>query len=185
MSEKLRDHESYEVEHEETHEHHDSHVERQESHKTPEKELNAAEIRGKLEKIQEDEDAEEQSSHVEPVKAERQKVIPTLAEQKVALNKYLTDIRAHMKSTSRAYSKFIHIPRVDAVSEVAGRTVIRPTAILFAGIFMFIGSAVYLYATYSTDARYNFFVALFLLVGGFVVGLIIELFYKLFFKRDF
>ena len=112
-------------------------------------------------------------------------VLPPNKELKtLALKNYLSEIRSHLGGTSKSFSKFVHQPKVNAISEFSGKTIVRPTAILFGGIFMFAGSAFYLYVTYRTDAQYNFFVALFLFIGGFIAGLIIELIYKLFFSRN-
>lgn len=105
--------------------------------------------------------------------------------KRMALINYLSDIRSNLNGIDKIFSKFIHQPKINAISEFSGKTIVRPSAILFAGFFMFLGSVLYLYVTYHTDARYNFLVALFLFVGGFIAGLIVELFYKLFFKKDF
>jgi hypothetical protein len=105
--------------------------------------------------------------------------------QLMALNNYLSNIRLNLSLPSKMLSKFIHKDKVNTISEVTGKTVFRPTAILFAGFFMFVGSAIYLYATYNTDARYNFFIALFLFFGGFAAGIVVELFYKIILRKDF
>ena len=129
--------------------------------------------------------AEELLDKLEPAK-EPTKVHPPNKELKaMALNNYLSDIRRHLSGTSKSFSKFIHGSTVNSVSEITGKTIVRPTAILFGGIFMFVGSTAYLLATYDTNAKYNFFVAIFLFFGGFMAGIIVELFYNLFFKKDF
>jgi len=117
---------------------------------------------------------------------EEHAVLPANNElKKIALTNYLSEIRSNLGGSAKQFSKFIHQPKINTISEFSGKTIVRPSAVLFGGLFMFIGSAVYLYATYHTNAKYNFFVAIFLFFGGFVAGLIIELFYKLILKRDF
>jgi hypothetical protein len=155
------------------------------------------EVRTEKEKQEQIAEIENEVNEQEPVKsneilsklnvAEEEKPVPPASSElkKVALSNYLKEIRTSLSGPARQFSKFIHKPTINSVSEAAGKTIVRPSAILFGGIFMFIGSAVYLYATYKTNARYNFLVALFLFFGGFIAGLIIELFYKLFFRRDF
>lgn len=199
MSEKHREKIIYPVEHEQNHEsshetesqhkHHETHHAKHESHtETPEQDRmrleSAKEAVGKEKLAESDEllDQMERQAKTEPTGIHHP---PNKALKKHALNNYLSEIRSGLSGGGRAFSKFIHQPSVNAISEFSGKTIVRPTAILFAGIFMFAGSAFYLYATYHTDAQYNFFVALFLFFGGFVAGLIIELIYKLFIKRDF
>jgi hypothetical protein len=86
----------------------------------------------------------------------------------------MTSLQHRMKPAARSFSKFIHTPTVESVSEVAGKTVLRPsvtlgattTAVLVAGFLYFF------------DRHYGFVLRgseiwLTLLLGA-VVGLIIE-----------
>jgi hypothetical protein len=165
----------------------ESHHEDSEHHR--EKRNEHAELK-EIEQIKEDVERQRPAEsaklldELKPVEQEK-KVFPANKELKrAALNNYLSDIRSHLRGSSKAFSKFIHKPSIDTISEVAGKTIVRPTAILFGGLFMFVGSALYLYATYHTNARYNFVVALFLFFGGFMAGIVVELFYNLFFKKE-
>jgi len=55
----------------------------------------------------------------------------------------LQSVRKDLKPTERVMSKVIHNPAVDAVSEVAGKTIARPSGFLAGAIFAFIGSSVF------------------------------------------
>jgi len=182
MSEFVKHHEKHEESNGESYEHvvhnHEHH------HKTPEKHHKSTEqLKDEVEQLNPTKSSEILDKLDAPVQAV--KLHPPNNELKrIELNHFLTDIRHNLSTTSKSFSKFIHRPFVDGVSEFTGKTIVRPTAILFAGIFMFVGSSVYLYATYHTNARYNIFVAFFLFFGGFVAGIIVELFYNLFFKNN-
>lgn len=185
MSEKLKNHEHHEANHEKYESVNELKNEKYEHHKaTPEKPHESIEaIKEKVEKQHPSKSAE-LLDKLEP-KDEAKPVHPPNKELKrIALTNYLSEIRSNLSGTSKSFSKFIHKPSVDAISEFSGKTIVRPTAILFGGMFMFLGSALYLYATYHTNAKYNFFVAIFLFIGGFIAGIIIELFYNLFFKHN-
>lgn len=93
-----------------------------------------------------------------------------------AFKRNLQRARKQMSTTSRGFSKVIHQPVVDAVSNVAEKTIARPTGILTGAIVALIGSSYLLYTAKHYGFQYNYFVVIILLVGGYLAGLIIELF---------
>jgi len=106
-------------------------------------------------------------------------------EKNVTLNTNLSIIRSRLNKRQKSFSNFVHKPVIDSLSEVTAKTVIRPSAILMGGLFTLVGSSVYLYLNKQTGFKYNFFVAIILFLGGFIVGLILELMYRvLFFKTN-
>lgn len=187
VSETLNHHEKSPEDSHEKFEHIDETLVEKHEHlaKTPEKQHESIQaIEQKVERQHPTKSAE-LLDRLEPDEDEKPIHPPNKELKTIALSNYLSDIRSHLSSGSKTLSKFIHKPTINAISEVSGKTIVRPTAILFGGLFMFIGSALYLYATYHTNARYNFLVALFLFFGGFMAGIVIELFYNLFFKKSF
>lgn len=104
------------------------------------------------------------------------------AEVRQAMRTYLGQVRHHMNGIDKAFSEFIHNPGVDAMSELTGKTLIRPSGILLGGLATLAGSAWYLYATNHTGYHYNFVFAFLLFVGGFILGIFVEMLYKLFTK---
>ena len=84
-------------------------------------------------------------------------------------------VRSHLKPTARAFSKLIHQPTVDAVSEVGAKTIARPSGILGGGFVALIGSCFVLFMARRYGFRYNFFVYIGFLLIGFVLGLAIDL----------
>lgn len=96
-----------------------------------------------------------------------------------ALSQNLKKVQKHLPGYQRQFSKFIHKPVVEKLSEGAGATVARPSGLLFAGIFSFIASLVVLSICRYFGYEYNYLVGLASLGGGFVVGLGLEAISKL------
>jgi len=94
--------------------------------------------------------------------------------KKVILNNNLSVIRSRLNKREKRFSKIIHQPTINNVSEVTSRTLLRPSAILCASLFTLLGSIYYLYITKQTGYKYNFTTALALFGGGFLLGLMLE-----------
>jgi len=95
--------------------------------------------------------------------------------KKLTLQREIQAIRRKLPATQRALSRVVHLPAVRALSEVTGKTASRPSGLLGGGLVAFLGSAVYLYMTKHVGFTYNYFVFLLLFVGGFGLGLALEL----------
>ena len=95
--------------------------------------------------------------------------------KEISYQRSLTNVRRHLSAPSRAFSKVIHQPAVDKVSEVAGATIARPSGIIGGGICAVLGSSMLLYITKKYGYEYNYLIFILLFVGGFAAGMIIEL----------
>ncbi|HWB39231.1 MAG TPA: hypothetical protein VG604_03235 [Candidatus Saccharimonadales bacterium] len=95
--------------------------------------------------------------------------------KKRALNRELQAIRRKLPRGERALSRIVHQPAIRVVSEAAGKTVSRPSGMLGGGLLAFIGSLVYYYLTHYIGFAYNYTVFLVLFVGGFVIGVVLEM----------
>lgn len=87
----------------------------------------------------------------------------------------LSSIRNRLRGPEKSFSKVIHQPIVERTSEILENTIARPSGLLFGGFFSFIGSlASYLLARrLGGELRFSVFAVFF--VGGFFIGLIVEL----------
>jgi hypothetical protein len=92
----------------------------------------------------------------------------------LAYARTLKRVRQNFNRPTRAFSKVIHQPVVDAVSEGVAKTVGRPSGILGGGLLALVGTTVYYYITKHYGYDYNFFVFLALLASGFVAAWCIE-----------
>jgi hypothetical protein len=108
---------------------------------------------------------------------------PSDQAKNVKLSTNLSIIRSNLNKTSKTFSNLVHRPVINSLSEISAKTIVRPSAILCGGLFTLIGSGYYLYLEKQTGYKYNFFVAIILFAGGFIIGLIIEAIYKLLFAR--
>lgn len=94
--------------------------------------------------------------------------------QKQTLQRELKSIQRKESAPARALSKLIHQPVVSKTSEVAGKTISRPSGLLGGGIFAFLGTSTYLYLAYHIGFTYQPTVYLVLLVVGFALGILAE-----------
>lgn len=99
--------------------------------------------------------------------------------KKQTLQRELQSIQRKESAPVRVLSKLIHQPAVRAVSEVAGKSVSRPSGLLGGGIAAFLGTSIYLYLAYHIGFSYEPGVFVFLLVVGFVAGVTVEMLARL------
>lgn len=93
---------------------------------------------------------------------------------KITFNKEIGHIRRKLGSLDKVGSKIIHQPLIRSVSEVSSKTITRPSGLLGGGIVAFLGTGTYLYYTKHIGLKYNYTIFLLLLVGGFIIGLLLE-----------
>lgn len=99
--------------------------------------------------------------------------------QKQSLKRELKTIQRKESAPTRALSKVVHQPAVQAVSETASKTVSRASGLLGGGVLALLGSSAYLYLAYHIGFQYQPTVFLILLVVGFGLGLGIEFLVRL------
>lgn len=95
--------------------------------------------------------------------------------KKASYKKTLHHVQRQLPKRERALSKVIHQPVVEKVSELSAKTIARPSGLLAGGVCAFVGSSLVFYMAKHYGFRYNFFVFIVLMVGGFGLGLLLEL----------
>ena len=95
----------------------------------------------------------------------------------------LRKTRQQLSKPQKAFSKIIHQSQVDAISNVTGKTLGRPMGLFYGGLFALIGSALYLLLSYRYHFAYKYIAFSLFFIGGFIIGLLIELLGK-FLKRS-
>lgn len=123
-----------------------------------EAEANNTERGAEKETTQLEQEAREQA--VEKPSAEAEKAPDTSRERRAegpvskskrnqAYKEVMSETRAHLSPAGRSFSKVIHNPAVEKTSEVVGKTIARPNAILAGSVSAFILSlGIYLIARY-------------------------------------
>lgn len=83
----------------------------------------------------------------------------------------LAHVQNRLKPAEKGFSKVIHQPLVQRVSETSAKTITRPSGMLGGGLVAFVGSLGYLWLTrhYGLDYNYVFFLIFF--ATGFLLGL--------------
>lgn len=91
------------------------------------------------------------------------------------LDHTFTQVRKHLSAPNRAFSKVIHQPAIESISNATGKTIARPSGVLGGAIMAFIGSSAFLWAAKHYGFSYNYLLFVIFFVGGFVVGMALEL----------
>ncbi len=123
----------------------------------------------------------EMSSPIETVSQSSKNINKDL--KNAGLQKELSHIRRELGKTDRLASKIVHNKTVSVISNGLSNTVVRPSGMLGGAIISLIGTSIYYLFTKSVGVKYNYFIYILLFVGGFVLGIIIELIIRLF-KKD-
>ncbi|MEM6998039.1 MAG: hypothetical protein AAF413_03970 [Patescibacteria group bacterium] len=86
----------------------------------------------------------------------------------------MASTRRQLGPVDRVFSKVIHNPIVDQVSDGLGKTVFRPSGVIGAGLVSFIGMSIVLYYARTTGFRVSPGLFVVLIGAGFLVGWITE-----------
>ena len=108
----------------------------------------------------------------------QQKAPVTKKDKEHVFDTVMHHVHQNMSKPEQVFSSFIHKPAVEKVSEVAGKTVARPSGIAGAAIAAFIGLlSVYSVAKFAGFELSGSEMPL-LLLAGFLLGLIVEWVFK-------
>ncbi len=92
-----------------------------------------------------------------------------------AYRRVIKKTQSQLSTPEKTLSKVIHNPVVEKTSDIAAKTVARPTGILFGGIGAFIGTLVLLYISKRSGFTYNYLVFVLIFVSCYAAGSIVEL----------
>lgn len=98
--------------------------------------------------------------------------------KKDAYKQVIKKTQSKLSKPEKNFSKVIHSPTVEKISDIGAKTVARPSGILFGGAIAFIGSLILFLISKRSGFTYNYLFFVLVFVGGYLVGLIIELLYK-------
>lgn len=90
------------------------------------------------------------------------------------LHQEIKHIQKQLPPLQKSFSKVVHNPVIDTLSEVSSKTLGRPSGLLSGGAASLIVSSLALFISRYYGYRYNFLVGLLAFVGGFFLGLLIE-----------
>lgn len=104
------------------------------------------------------------------------------ATKQIKQNSYkhtLKQTQKHMSKPERAFSRAIHHPIVEKVSDIGAQTIARPSGLISGGLFAFICSLVVLLISKRSGFTYNYLFFITVFVGGYFCGLLVELGFKI------
>lgn len=102
----------------------------------------------------------------------------TKKDKKVAFDTIMHDVRTNMSKPEQTFSKLIHQPVVEKTSEIAGKTIARPSGIAGAALAACIGLlSIYSVARFAGFQLSGSEMPL-LLALGFIAGMLAEFIYK-------
>lgn len=87
----------------------------------------------------------------------------------------LTKIQHKLPKPARTFSKLVHNPALEKISNVSAQTIARPSGLLGGSIVAFLGSTTLLYLSKYYGYRYNYTVFFVCFIGGFLIGAMLEL----------
>ena len=119
---------------------------------------------------------EQPAATPEKAQPERRRGIISRKEKAASYTAAMRDIQTHMSPSERAFSKVIHHPTVERVSDAVGATVARPNAILAGAITAFLVSL----GTLLIAKHYGYRLSGFEAIGAFAAGWLLGILYDFF-----
>lgn len=91
----------------------------------------------------------------------------------------LKEVQSNLPRSDRMFSKVIHTKAVTVASDAAAQTIARPTSMFWGGLFACLATASLYFTAKYIGFQYNYLISFISFVGGYFVGLIIELVLRL------
>lgn len=101
----------------------------------------------------------------------------------MSYDRAMTRVRKHLSAPSRAFSKVLHSPLVDKPSELASKTIARPSGMLGGGLVAMVGTLLLFWIVNRYGYEYNYLLIGVFFVSGMTLGLLAEGALKLLRKR--
>lgn len=109
-----------------------------------------------------------------PAEKSRERLVRTKKTLDASFDREMKSIRSEMPATSRAFSKVIHNKTVERLSEVTGKTVARPNAILAGSTFALIFTAVLYFWAKEAGYALSGFETIAAFIIGWLCGIIFD-----------
>lgn len=104
--------------------------------------------------------------------------------KKTTYKKTLKKTQKKLSPPERTLSKVIHNPAVEKTSEIASKTVARPSGILAGGIGAFIGTLIVFYISKRVGFTYNYTLFIIIFVACYFFGILMEFLLQLFTRKS-
>jgi hypothetical protein len=94
----------------------------------------------------------------------------------------LKQVQKHLSPTEVWFSKFIHQPKIESISEIGAKIIARPTAIISGGLFALITSIIIIAVARHIGFTITPIIFIVLFAGGYILGVVLELFFSMFIR---
>jgi len=164
-------------------ERHQLHIEQQPQHERhheahEQEQHHAAEHRPSIEELTARVEAQAVSGKEQaPYQAHEQSHHPVLVNKQIkdaAYHRSLLRVQKRLSAPSRSFSRIVHSKALDKPSELASKTIARPSSMLGGALFAMIGTLGLYWLTNKYGYEYNYLLAILLFILGAVLGVIIE-----------
>ena len=103
--------------------------------------------------------------------------------KKDAYKRTLKKIQIKLSKPEQKFSKVIHKPVIEKVSEISSKTIARPNGIVVGSFMALVTSIFVLYWSRKNGFSYNYLLFIIVFVGGYIIGTASELLIKIFKKH--
>lgn len=100
-----------------------------------------------------------------------------------ALHQNLKMIQRSLSGPEKIFSKIIHNPTIDLISEAGSKTIARPSGLLFGGSFALFTNIAVIIISRHFGYEYNYLIGIASFGVGFIAGLLAELLYRQVLRR--
>jgi hypothetical protein len=87
----------------------------------------------------------------------------------------LRHIQSRLKGSDKSFSRVLHWPTMERLSDIGAQSVARPTSLMIASVVTLLGSSYSLYIAKRVGFKYNLSLFVVLFVAGYGAGLLLEL----------
>ncbi len=137
-------------------------------------------------KLAEQREKEEQEKQAEKTKPEKHDAEPkakdpnsySKLERKQAYRKEIKKVQAQLPSGARRFSKIVHNPVVEKVSDVSAKTVFRPSALVGGSLAGLVVGSIFYFLAKTNGYTFPALTIVALLILGALVGVVLEFIYK-------
>jgi hypothetical protein len=100
-------------------------------------------------------------------------------DKKGARQHKLQEVQSNLSGSERTFSKVVHNAAITKASDAVGNTIARPTSLFWGGLFACLATATLYFTAKYIGFQYNYLISFISFVGGYLVGLVVELLLKL------
>jgi hypothetical protein len=101
----------------------------------------------------------------------------------MSYSRTMVRVRKKLSAPSRAFSKLVHSPVLEQPSELASKTIARPSSMLGGALCSLLGTVALYWVVNRYGYEYNYLAIIILFAGGWSLGLIIEATFRSLRKR--